>query len=822
MNARAAAFGLFASLALLACSRDKSVGARAFVVAEPSNLDFGARLEREATTLTVTIGNEGRASLAISSLKITGDRRGAFTLVDTLSGLDPGAYQQVVVRYTPPIGAGVDSAFLVIESNAENAPTSQIGLQGTTLSSCVPETDAVLCARLGKNCESLVAGDNCGVNRTVITCGDCVAPLSCGATMPNVCGCVVETDAMFCARLGKSCGPVADFDNCGNARSVASCGSCQGVDEVCGLTAPNVCGCGPESDELFCARLARDCGPVTAPDNCGAARAVSSCGTCSAPRTCGAIAPGQCGCVAEADAVFCSRLGKNCGTLTGVDNCGAARTVTSCGTCAPGDTCGGVSPNSCACVNETDAALCARRGQSCGQLTSFDNCGLTRTISSCGTCVGPQTCGAVVANQCGCVGESDAALCARQGQSCGPVTAVDNCGVTRALTSCGACVPPPNATASCNAGTCDFTCSGTLRRCGNACCDVVTSVSAGSARTFALDQSGLGTVWGAPHLGDNGDGGMRTLPTPLVGLSGATQLRAGTSMGCGLGTGGMFCWGENANGQLGDGTTTRRLTPTPVLGLSTGVTAIAPGEWHSCAIVGGGVKCWGNHQFGQVGDGTTVAQRNSPVNVTGLTSGAAFVAVGRRHSCAALGDGGVRCWGMNAQGAVGDGTTSNRNAPVVVSGLPGPAIAVAAGDGFSCALLAVSGQVHCWGANAGGALGDGTTAQRTIAGPVSALAGVVQISAGSAHACAVTGGGAALCWGLNGAGQVGDGTSANKLTPVPVTGLGANVAGVSAGENHTCAILTDGSLRCWGGNGSGQLGTGSTVPSLVPIPVTGL
>ena len=149
-------------------------------------------------------------------------------------------------------------------------------------------------------------------------------------------------------------------------------------------------------------------------------------------------------CVAETDQALCASLGKTCGTVQATDNCGHARTPT-CGACTAPSVCGGGGiPNVCGgCVPETDQAYCARLGKSCDVVVSFDNCGASRSVN-CGACTGHTTCGGGgIANVCGCTTETDAAFCARTNVTCGTSTGTDNCGVARTAT-CGsacACVP---------------------------------------------------------------------------------------------------------------------------------------------------------------------------------------------------------------------------------------------------------------------------------------------------------------------------------------------------------------------------------------------
>ena len=265
-------------------------------------------------------------------------------------------------------------------------------------------------------------------------------------------------------------------------------------------------------------------------------------------------------------------------------------------------------------------------------------------------------------------------------------------------------------------------------------------------------------------------------------------------------------------------------TPVDVSGLGSGVIAVAAGESHTCALTaGGGVKCWGNNEDGQLGDGTTT-HRPTPVDVSGLGSGVSAVAAGEFHTCAVMAGGGVKCWGGNWDGQLGDGTTTSRSLPVDVSGLGSGVSAVAAGYGHTCALTAARRRVKCWGRNSEGQLGDGTTTRHLTPMDVSGLgSGVIGVAAGDRHTCALTAGGGVKCWGRNLEGQLGDGTTIRRPTPVDVTGLGSGVSVVAAGGFHTCALTAGGGgafgVKCWGDNSSGQLGV--TPSGWTPVDVIG-
>jgi subtilisin-like proprotein convertase family protein len=227
------------------------------------------------------------------------------------------------------------------------------------------------------------------------------------------------------------------------------------------------------------------------------------------------------------------------------------------------------------------------------------------------------------------------------------------------------------------------------------------------------------------------------------------------------------CWGWNNRGQLGDGSTTDRNVPVEVLGLDNGMMAVDAGYYHTCAVTAaGGVKCWGQNTYGQLGDGTTV-ERHTPVDVSGLIGGVAEVAVGLDHTCALTEAGDVKCWGANWRGQLGDGTTTDRHGPGDVSGMATGIVGITTGNNHTCALAAAWGDVKCWGEN--------------------------------------------------NSGQVGDGSTTDRHTPVEVTGLMAGATAIAAGGEHTCAVLYSGRMKCWGDNNPGQLGDGTLLWHLVPV-----
>jgi hypothetical protein len=335
----------------------------------------------------------------------------------------------------------------------------------------------------------------------------------------------------------------------------------------------------------------------------------------------------------------------------------------------------------------------------------------------------------------------------------------------------------------------------------------ITAITAGLDHTCVLTRAGGVKCWGYNGHDELGTGRGDSLPkskapVDVQGLSaGVTAISAGVRHSCALtSAGGVKCWGAKYSGALGDGTTSRHFAPVDVSGLGSGVIAVAAGYDSACALLGTGVvKCWGSNAFGKLGDGTT-DDRLTPVDVIGLSGGVTAIATGGLRSCAVLATGGVKCWGYGYGSAPTDvtGLTSGVTAvsaggpvcaltntggvkclegdhrtPVDIPGLTSGVTAVATNVGHGCALTSVQG-VKCWGLNDHGQLGDGTTSDRSTAVAVFGLGrSAIGITAGGFYSCAVTSAGGAKCWGANGAGALGDGTETRRLRPVAVVGLGA-------------------------------------------------
>ncbi|HUL59567.1 MAG TPA: hypothetical protein VLU43_09850 [Anaeromyxobacteraceae bacterium] len=431
-------------------------------------------------------------------------------------------------------------------------------------------------------------------------------------------------------------------------------------------------------------------------------------------------------------------------------------------------------------------------------------------------------------NNCAASQVACGALCfAEDGQHCGGSCA-----------DCSASAQPPaNAGPACVAHACTFECDPGWLRSGNACVRA-RAVSAGWAHTCALLDDGSVKCWGANEHGQLGDGGTldSSVPVPVALPDTASAVAAGYVHTCAVvGTAGaVWCWGDNTTGSLGDGSTIGRTSPVQVSGL-TGATAIAAGGGevaetppapstyygHTCALVPTGVKCWGSNESGQLGNDSFV-ESHVPVQTSGITTTPAGLSVGDRHTCAVVSSQAL-CWGADGSKQLGDGSNTNQARPqtAINSGVT----AVAAGAAHSCAVVsgASSGELWCWGSNSNGqangvaSFGDFVNTPQLVP-PLTAVS-FTSAAGGNEHTCAVessTGG--VVCFGANLSSQLSGGRTARGKVTTPLTGIAA----VTAGYEHTCALRTDGGVQCWGDNERGQIGAGASASSVqVPTYVSG-
>lgn len=367
----------------------------------------------------------------------------------------------------------------------------------------------------------------------------------------------------------------------------------------------------------------------------------------------------------------------------------------------------------------------------------------------------------------------------------------------------------------------------------------------------------LGSVycWGANHHGQLGTGGFADRSTParvsFAGLFGGGPadsdparrahevLALGDEHACALDPdGAAWCWGDNFNGQIGDGTHTDRPTPVEVAGVPP-FQALTAGEEFSCGLdFQGSVWCWGEGSDGQLGNGST-ANRSTPVEVSG---GLEFAMIRAKEDgvCGLTSTGATYCWGDNDSGGVGDATLVNRSIPTPVVPPAGAPAALTfswlgTGGDMACGVEEGSGDSWCWGRNDVGQLGIGITGgfrnrPVQVAGPSAPFR--VLSTSGDDDGLTVCGiqdagdgvSGPAWCWGSNSRGQLGDGTGTSRNVPTPLA-TSEHFVYITSASYHSCGVTATWALMCWGGDSRGQLGNGGPIsterePIFVPFPAT--
>ena len=359
-------------------------------------------------------------------------------------------------------------------------------------------------------------------------------------------------------------------------------------------------------------------------------------------------------------------------------------------------------------------------------------------------------------------------------------------------------------------------------------------ISAGGDHTCAITSRGAAYCWGYNDDGQLGDGTTTSSnangPQPVIGGLRFVSISAGDGHTCGLTARRVaYCWGENSDGQLGDGTTTDsdENGPQPVIGGLT-FTRIIAADDYTCGLTSRGeAYCWGdNSSNGELGDGTTTdSDENGPQPVIG---GLKFVSLSAQEdfTCGLTTRGAAYCWGRNdydGSSQLADGTLTNSgvNGPqAVIGGHRFQALQV--GSDGACGLT-TRGQTYCWGEGEDGVRGDGVTADWGTNPPVQIIGGIrfasFPVVSGEDHRCALTARGEAYCWGSNYSGQIGDGSGTGAATsellamgPRRVIG-GLRFTSISVSEDRSCALTSRGAAYCWGDNDYGQLGDGTTTDS---------
>ena len=369
--------------------------------------------------------------------------------------------------------------------------------------------------------------------------------------------------------------------------------------------------------------------------------------------------------------------------------------------------------------------------------------------------------------------------------------------------------------------------------------ETLAQVSLGTNFGCADDSASAVYCWGLNTSGQIGNPATGThfgVPTAVTSQS---TISAGYTHSCLIRNGKAYCWGDNSDGELGNNSTVSSSVPVAVStsGVLSGMilTQIVAGFFFTCALSAtGAVYCWGYNADGELGNNSTA---NSSVPVAVSTSGVLagvtvtqITADSGFNACALGSNGLAYCWGGNSDGQLGNNTVTSSRVPVAVSTagvLSGVTLTqISVGNIFSCALGS-TGAAYCWGYNASGQLGNGLTASSSVPVAVTAtgvLAGktLTEVSAGASFTCALGGTGVPYCWGLDGSGQLGNSSTTTSSVPVAVTVTGVlagvTLTQVSAGNTATCAVGSTGAY-CWGANGSGQLGDGTTTQRTAPVQV---
>jgi hypothetical protein len=340
-----------------------------------------------------------------------------------------------------------------------------------------------------------------------------------------------------------------------------------------------------------------------------------------------------------------------------------------------------------------------------------------------------------------------------------------------------------------------------------------TRVSAGMEHTCALTETGQVYCWGANRFAQLANAALLSSAQPVaIGIEETVlAVGAGNRHNCAAGNG-VWCWGANNAGQTGDWLGGDKVYTRPV-GVLTGVAmiAVSAGSGHSCALsVKGRIYCWGTNGLGQLGR-SAASVIEAPAPIAGDLTFESITA-GHAHSCAVSTTGDVLCWGWNDFGQTGtersdscDNGTSHCVLPPTRVMLPEPAVQVSAGFGFSCALGA-SQATYCWGLNAQGELGNGTEDAKSNAPVLVQGPRFLAIDAGTRHVCGLTALGETYCWGLNSKGELG--VTSVEFSRLPMRALVPRLHSIDAGLAHTCGITDGGTVFCWGDPGNGRLGLG--------------
>jgi alpha-tubulin suppressor-like RCC1 family protein len=358
----------------------------------------------------------------------------------------------------------------------------------------------------------------------------------------------------------------------------------------------------------------------------------------------------------------------------------------------------------------------------------------------------------------------------------------------------------------------------------------ISQVAAGDYHTVALESNGAVQAWGNNAEGQLGDGTLtnRLEAVTMPGVSGVQNISAGTERTMFVTvSGSVYGLGDNTYGELGNDTVGFSDAPGSVSGI-TNPKQVSGGSGHSLVLESNGtVWAFGQNLYGQLGNNGT-NNVDTPAQVTdgaGVLQNITAISAGSNFNLALTSSGNVRSWGQNNYGQIGDNTTTQRNQPVYVltsGGTLSNITAVSAGADHSLAL-ASNGSVWAWGYNAYGQLGNNTLTEEKepvqVLTATGTLTGVTAISAGYYHSLALTSSGTVYAWGENNDGQLGTGTTTNSSVAVPISMSGTTIKAIAAGDAFSVALTSSNTLVAWGTNGNGQLGDGATTQSNVPVAV---
>jgi alpha-tubulin suppressor-like RCC1 family protein len=345
-------------------------------------------------------------------------------------------------------------------------------------------------------------------------------------------------------------------------------------------------------------------------------------------------------------------------------------------------------------------------------------------------------------------------------------------------------------------------------------------LSLGGDYSCGLDIDGGIWCWGLNSRGQLGNGTVVSTNKPsqiASAVSSWKDLKAGWNHACAIDQNNkLYCWGAGGFGATGQGVWTDALTPVAVPGMGN-VLAFGTGGDVTCAIKqNGSLWCWGINAHSQLGDGTVVSQP-SPIKI-GTNNNWTTVSPGNGHTCAQRSNGRSYCWGHNLNGQVGIGVINGNNEETIQQISGNNNLGELSSFHYTTCALRSTNKVACWGLNNYGQIGNGTLNDALTGTLVNLSRRATQVSAGNAHSCAVLNNGKVQCWGMNIYGQLGVGTETTSES-TPVTLPLSNVKSIHAGGIHSCAVLNDDSALCWGHNWAGQLGDGTNTKTATPVAV---